>query len=57
VIKSGAWIGARVIILRGVTIGEGSIVSMGSVVTRDVAPYTIVMGNPARLIKELPDEG
>ena len=56
VIKSGAWIGARVIILRGVTIGEGAIVSMGSVVTRDVAPSTIVMGNPARPVKELPKE-
>ena len=56
VIKDGAWIGARVIILRGVTIGEGAIVSMGSVVSLDVAPNTIVMGNPARAVKALPRE-
>lgn len=47
-----AWIGARAIILPGVTIGEGAVVAAGAVVTRDVAPYTIVGGNPARLIKE-----
>jgi len=53
-IKSKSWIGARAIILRGVTIGEGAIVAAGSVVTRDVASWTVVGGNPARLIKELP---
>lgn len=47
----GAWIGARVIILKGVTIGEKAIVGAGSVVTKDVAPYTIVAGNPAKFIK------
>jgi acetyltransferase-like isoleucine patch superfamily enzyme len=52
-IKCKSWIGARAIILRGVTIGEGAIVAAGSVVTRDVAPWTVVGGNPARLIKEL----
>jgi acetyltransferase-like isoleucine patch superfamily enzyme len=52
-IGRGAWIGARVLILKGVTIGEGAIVGMGSVVTKDVAPFTVVAGNPARLIKEL----
>ena len=49
----GAWIGARSIVLKGVTIGEGAIVGAGSVVTKDVAPYTMVAGNPARLIKQL----
>jgi acetyltransferase-like isoleucine patch superfamily enzyme len=53
VISEGAWIGARSLILKGVTIGEGAIVGMGSVVTKDVAPYTIVAGNPARLLKEI----
>lgn len=52
-IKSKSWIGARAIILRGVTIGEGAIVAAGSVVTRDVAPWTVVGGNPAKLIKKL----
>ncbi|MFN0253024.1 MAG: acyltransferase [Kofleriaceae bacterium] len=58
-IGDGAWIGARAIVLRGVTIGEGAIVGMGSVVTKDVAPNTVVVGNPARVVKELPadDEG
>ncbi len=50
-IGNGAWIGAKAIILKGVTIGEGAIVGAGSVVTRDVAPYTIVAGNPARFIR------
>lgn len=53
-IKSKSWIGARAIILRGVTIGEGAVVAAGSVVTHNVAPWTVVGGNPARLIKELP---
>lgn len=53
----GAWLGARVIVTKGVTIGEGAVCGMGAVVTRDVAPYTVVAGNPARVIKELgPDE-
>jgi acetyltransferase-like isoleucine patch superfamily enzyme len=47
-IMDHAWIGARAIILPGVTIGEGAVVAAGSVVTKDVAPYTIVGGNPAR---------
>ena len=50
-ICSGSWIGAKSIILKGVTIGEGAIVGAGSVVTKDVAPYTIVAGNPAKFIK------
>lgn len=49
----GAWIGARSIILKGVTIGAGAVVGMGSVVTRDVPPRTIVGGNPARVIREI----
>ena len=47
-----AWIGAKSIILKGVTIGEAAIVAAGSVVTKDVAPFTIVGGNPAKFIKE-----
>jgi acetyltransferase-like isoleucine patch superfamily enzyme len=54
-ISSNAWIGMNCIILKGVTIGEGAIVGAGSVVTKDVPAWTIVGGNPARVIKEIPD--
>jgi acetyltransferase-like isoleucine patch superfamily enzyme len=53
VIRDKAWIGFNVIILKGVTIGEGAVVAAGSVVTKNVDPYTLVGGNPARVIKEL----
>jgi acetyltransferase-like isoleucine patch superfamily enzyme len=45
------WIGAGAQVLSGVTIGDGAIVAAGAIVTRDVAPYAIVGGNPARLIR------
>lgn len=51
-IKDGVWLGTRVVIMDGVTIGEGSIVAAGSVVTKDVPPYTIVGGIPANIIKK-----
>jgi acetyltransferase-like isoleucine patch superfamily enzyme len=51
IIGDDVWIGFNSIILKGVTIGEGAIVGAGSVVTKDVAPYTIVAGNPAKFIK------
>jgi acetyltransferase-like isoleucine patch superfamily enzyme len=49
VVKRGASIGANATIVCGVTIGEGALVGAGSVVTRDVPPYTLVRGNPARV--------
>ena len=52
-IKDKAWIGFNSIILKGVTIGEGSIVGAGSVVTKDVPDWTIVGGNPAKVIREI----
>jgi galactoside O-acetyltransferase len=48
-----AWIGFNSIILKGVTIGEGAIVGAGSVVTKDVPAWTVVAGNPARVVKEV----
>jgi len=50
VIKKGAIIGCNVVILKGVTIGEGAVIGAGSIVTKDVEPYSIVQGNPARKI-------
>lgn len=51
IVCEDVWIGARVIILSGVTIGRGAIVSAGAVVTKDVPPYSVVGGVPARIIK------
>ena len=52
-ICKNAWIGAGATILPGVTVGENAVVGAGSVVTKDVAPNTIVAGNPARFIKSI----
>jgi len=52
-VKKGAWIGANAIILNGVTIGENAVVGAGAIVTKDVEPFTIVGGNPARLIRKI----
>lgn len=53
-IGDDVWIGAGSTVLRGVTIGEKSVVGAGSVVTKDVPPYTLVVGNPARVVRALP---
>jgi len=53
VIKRGAWVAINVVILPGVTIGECAIVATGSVVNKDVPPYTIVAGTPARVVKKI----
>ena len=55
-IKKGAWIGANVVILRGISIGKHAIVGAGSVVTKDVPDYAVVVGNPAKVIKMLDPE-
>lgn len=52
VIGNDVWIGHAVTVLPGVTVGDGAVLAAGAVVTRDVAPYTIVGGVPARLIRE-----
>ena len=51
IIDDDVFIGARAIVLKGVHLGRGCVVGAGSVVTKDVAPYCIVAGNPARLIR------
>ena len=50
VVSDDVWIGTRAIILKGVTIGRGAVVAAGAIVTRDVPPYAVVAGVPARLV-------
>jgi maltose O-acetyltransferase len=50
IIEDDVWIGSRVIILPGIRVGHGSIIGAGAVVTEDVEPYTIIGGNPAKVI-------
>lgn len=50
-IGNDVWFGANALVLRGVSIGDGVVVGAGSVVTRDIPPYAIVGGNPAKIIK------
>lgn len=52
-IEDDAWIGSGAFIMKGVTIGKGAVVAAGAVVTKDVAPYTVVAGIPAKAIKKL----
>jgi acetyltransferase-like isoleucine patch superfamily enzyme len=54
-IGNKVWMGFNTIVLKGVTIGEGAVVAAGSVVTSDVPPWTMVAGNPARVIKKVPE--
>jgi acetyltransferase-like isoleucine patch superfamily enzyme len=56
-IGSGAWLGSKVIVLPGVTIGDGAVVAAGAVVTRDVPANALVGGVPARVLRELDVEG
>lgn len=52
IIEDDVWIGFNSIILKGVIIGKGAIIAAGSVVTKDIPPYSIVAGNPAQIIKQ-----
>ncbi len=53
IVEDNVVIGANVVVLEGVTIGKGAIVAAGSIVTKDVAPNTLVAGTPARVLKEI----
>lgn len=53
IIKDNVWIGRDATILKGVTVGEGSIIALGAIVTNDVPPYCVAAGNPARIVKQL----
>ncbi|MEM9824666.1 MAG: acyltransferase [Bacteroidota bacterium] len=51
-VEDGVWIGANAVITSGVRIGKNSVVAGGSVVTKDVPPYSVVAGNPAKILKQ-----
>jgi acetyltransferase-like isoleucine patch superfamily enzyme len=52
-IGEDVWVGGNVTVLPGVQVGNGAVLGAGSVVTKDVAPYTVVVGNPARFLKRI----
>ncbi len=52
IVKDNVWIGSNCVILKNITIGEGSIVAAGAVVTKDIEPYSLVGGVPAKIIKK-----
>jgi maltose O-acetyltransferase len=54
-IEDGVWLGARVTVLPGVTIGRGAVIGAGALVTKDIPPNTLAGGVPARVIKHLPE--
>ncbi|HAX73333.1 MAG TPA: 2,3,4,5-tetrahydropyridine-2,6-dicarboxylate N-acetyltransferase [Firmicutes bacterium] len=55
-IEDDVLIGANAVILEGVTVGEGAVVAAGAIVTKDVAPHTVVAGIPAQFIKKIDDD-
>ena len=57
VIEDDVWIGVNVVILRGVTIGRGAVIGAGAVVTKDVPPYSIVVGVPGKVLHKRFDNG
>jgi acetyltransferase-like isoleucine patch superfamily enzyme len=52
IIEDDVWIGSNSVILGGVKIGRGTVIGAGSIVTKNIPPYSIVVGNPARVIKQ-----
>jgi len=56
VVEDEVWIGANVVITSGVTIGKHSVVAAGSVVVKDVPPYSVVVGNPGKILKQYSKE-
>lgn len=55
-IQNKVWIGANVIVLKNTTVGEGAVIGTGSVVTKNVPAWTVVGGNPAKVIRSIPDD-
>jgi acetyltransferase-like isoleucine patch superfamily enzyme len=57
VVKRGAWIASNALVIGPCEIGEHSVVAAGSIVIRDVPPYSVVAGNPAKVIKKITESG
>jgi acetyltransferase-like isoleucine patch superfamily enzyme len=57
VIENDVWLGFGAIVMKGVRIGEGSVIAAASVVVTDIPPRSIVGGNPARILRSMPDRG
>ena len=57
VIGNDVWIGTRVLILPGVTIGDGCVIGAGAVVTKDIPPYSVAVGVPAKVVKNRIGDG
>ena len=55
-IKDNCWLASNVVVCGGVTIGEGGVVGAGSVVTRDIPPYSLAVGNPCRVIRKITEK-
>ena len=55
-IKDNCWLSSNVVVCGGVTIGEGCVIGAGSVVTRDIPPYSLAAGNPCRVIRKITEK-
>ena len=56
IIGNNVWLGFDVVVLKGVTIGDGAIIGAKSVVTRDIPAWSIAAGNPAQVVKYIPED-
>lgn len=56
IIEDDVWIGANVTIMKGVRVGKGAIVGVGSIVTKDIEPFTVNVGNPAKILRRLDEK-
>ena len=55
-IENDCWLAANVVVCGGVTIGEGSVIGAGSVVTKNIPPHSLAVGNPCRVIREITEK-